>query len=187
MAALFRYKMGYVLLNLILLGLHTHTHTYIYILYTDVYIVNISYELGQYFGATSATFCVYAKLTHHVSTWPHWHCQRVIYWKIAWLFVTRSVSRKSQWVVNKAATCRLQLWIWSQFYQTRSAGSMDQGSTKNALLSIILSLQLLTFLACGMACSSHMTQNLVTVGAKLLTGEWFSFDPWSMDQADLVW
>ena len=37
------------------------------------------------------------------------------------------------------------------------------------------------------AVHSHRTQNLVTVGTKLLTGEWFSFDPWSMDQADLVW
>ena len=39
----------------------------------------------------------------------------------------------------------------------------------------------------GRACPSHMTQNLVTVGVKLLTGEGFLFDPWSMDQADLVW
>ena len=35
--------------------------------------------------------------------------------------------------------------------------------------------------------SSHMTQNLVTVGVKLLIREWFLFDPWSVDQADLVW
>ena len=58
---------------------------------------------------------------------------------------------------------------------------------RNALLSIILSLQLPNFVSCGRACPSHMTQNLVTVGAKLWTGEWFSFDPWSLDQADLVW
>ena len=57
----------------------------------------------------------------------------------------------------------------------------------NALLSTILSLQLPNFVSCGRACPSHRTQNLVTVGTKLLTGEWFSFDPWSMDQADLVW
>ena len=58
---------------------------------------------------------------------------------------------------------------------------------RNALLSTILSLQLPNFVSCGRACPSHMTQNLVTVGAKLWTGEWFSFDPWSLDQADLVW
>ena len=52
---------------------------------------------------------------------------------------------------------------------------------RNALLYTILSLQLPNFVSC------HMTQNLVTVGVKLLTGEWFLFDPWSMDQADLVW
>ena len=57
----------------------------------------------------------------------------------------------------------------------------------NILLSTILPLQLPNFVSCGRACPSHMTQNLVTVGAKLLTGEWFLFDPWSMDQADLVW
>ena len=34
---------------------------------------------------------------------------------------------------------------------------------------------------------SHMTQNLVTVGTKLWTVERFLVDPWSMDQADLVW
>ena len=58
---------------------------------------------------------------------------------------------------------------------------------RNALMSTILSLQLPNFVSCGRACPSHRTQNLVTVGTKLLTGEWFSFDPWSMDQADLVW
>ena len=34
---------------------------------------------------------------------------------------------------------------------------------------------------------SHMTQNFVTVGAKLWTAEHFLVDPWSTDQADLVW
>ena len=58
---------------------------------------------------------------------------------------------------------------------------------RNDLLSTVLSLQLPNFGSCGRACPSHMTQNLVTVGAKLFTGEWFSFDPWSMDHADLVW
>ena len=38
---------------------------------------------------------------------------------------------------------------------------------RNALLSTILYLQLPNFVWCGRACPSHMTQNLVTVGAKL--------------------
>ena len=42
---------------------------------------------------------------------------------------------------------------------------------RNALLSTILSLQLPNFVSCGRACPSHRTQNLVTVGTKLLTGE----------------
>ena len=37
----------------------------------------------------------------------------------------------------------------------------------NALLSTILHLQLPNFLSCGRDKPSHMTQNLVTVGAKL--------------------
>ena len=41
----------------------------------------------------------------------------------------------------------------------------------NALLSTILTLQLRNFVSCGRACPSHMTQNLVTVGTKLLKGE----------------
>ena len=56
---------------------------------------------------------------------------------------------------------------------------------RNALLSTILSLQLPNFVSCGRACPSHMTQNSVTLGAKLLTGEWFSFDPWSMEYTSL--
>ena len=58
---------------------------------------------------------------------------------------------------------------------------------ENALLSTISPVQLQNFVSCGRACPSHMTQNFVTVGMKLLIGEWFLFDPWSMDQADLVW
>ena len=58
---------------------------------------------------------------------------------------------------------------------------------RKALLSTIWPLQLPNFVSCGRDKPSHMTQNLVTVGAKLLTGEWFLLDPWSMDQADPVW
>ena len=57
----------------------------------------------------------------------------------------------------------------------------------NALLSTILRLQLRNFVSCGRACPSHMTQNLVTVGMKLFIGEWFLSNPWSMNQADLIW
>ena len=64
-------------------------------------------------------------------------------------------------------------------------GIKDQ--IKITLLPTISHLQLLNFVSCGRACPSHMTQNLVTVGAKFWTAECFLFDPWSMDQADLVW
>ena len=58
---------------------------------------------------------------------------------------------------------------------------------KMTLLSTISPLQLPNFVSCGRDKPSHMTQNLVTVGAKLWRTERFLVDPWSMDQADLVW
>ena len=45
-----------------------------------------------------------------------------------------------------------------------------KGQIGKALLSTILTLQLPNYVSCGRACPSHMTSNLVTVGAKLLTG-----------------
>ena len=58
---------------------------------------------------------------------------------------------------------------------------------KITLLPTISHLQLPNFVFCGRACPSHMTQNLVTVGAQLWTTERFLVDPWSMDYADPVW
>ena len=58
---------------------------------------------------------------------------------------------------------------------------------KITLLPTISHLLLPNFVSCGRACPSHMTQNLVTVGAKLWTAERFLVDPWSMDYADPVW
>ena len=57
-------------------------------------------------------------------------------------------------------------------------GIKDQ--IKITLLPTISHLQLLNFVSCGRACPSHMTQNLVTVGAKLWTAKSFLFDPWSL-------
>ena len=57
---------------------------------------------------------------------------------------------------------------------------------KITLLSAILSLQLPNFVSCGRDKPSHMTQHFVIVGA-MWTAEHFLVDPWSMDQADLVW
>ena len=55
------------------------------------------------------------------------------------------------------------------------------------LLPTISHLLLPNFVSCGRAWPSHMTQNLVTVGAKLWTADRFLVDPWSMDYADPVW
>ena len=52
-----------------------------------------------------------------------------------------------------------------------------KGQIKITLLPTILHLQLPNFVSCGRACPSHMTQNLVTVGAKLWTAERFLVDP----------
>ena len=58
---------------------------------------------------------------------------------------------------------------------------------KITIVPTISHLQLPNFVSCGRACPSHMTQNLVTVGAKLWTAERFLVDPWFMDYADPVW
>ena len=54
------------------------------------------------------------------------------------------------------------------FYQTRSAWSMDQGSNKKHS-------------------AVHNFAPTVTNFCVLKAVEWFLFDPWSLDQADLVW
>ena len=48
---------------------------------------------------------------------------------------------------------------------------------KITLLPTISHLLLPNFVSCGRACPSHMTQNLVTVGAKLRTADRFIVDP----------
>ena len=66
-------------------------------------------------------------------------------------------------------------------------GLCEGNQIKIILLPTISHLQLPNFVSCGRACPSHMTQNLVTVGAKLWTAERFLVDPWSTDYADPVW
>ena len=94
-----------------------------------------------------------------------------------------------QWV-SYASRLRC-LFVWyctgSAFIKRDQLDPWIKDQLRNALLSTVLSLQLPNFVSCGRACPSHMTQNLVTVGTKLLIGECFLFNPWSMDQADLVW
>ena len=96
----------------------------------------------------------------------------------------------STWTLNITSdfkSCVYQHITGSAFIKRDQLDPWIKDQLRNALLSTILSLQLPNFVSCGRACPSHMTQNLVTVGTKLLIGEWFLFDPWSMDQADLVW
>ena len=75
---------------------------------------------------------------------------------------------------------------WPHFYQTRSAWSMDQGSTKkrSAVHNFVPTVTKFWVMWEGLSLP-HDTKFGNCRG--LLTGKWFSFDPWSMDQADLVW
>ena len=57
----------------------------------------------------------------------------------------------------------------------RNPWIMDQ--IKITLLPTISHLLLPNFVSCGRDCPSHMTQNLVTVGAKLWTADRFIVDP----------
>ena len=81
-------------------------------------------------------------------------------------------------------------------YQTKPGSAFIKPDQRNpwikdqikiTLLPTISHLLLPNFVSCGRACPSHMTQNLVTVGAKLWTADRFIVDPWSMDYADPVW
>ena len=84
-------------------------------------------------------------------------------------------------------------WAWYQYSAGPTFIKADQldpwikDQIKITLLPTISHLLLPNFVSCGRACPSHMTQNLVTVGAKLWTADRFLVDPWSMDYADPVW
>ena len=87
-------------------------------------------------------------------------------------------------------TDRRQAIIWTNTGPTFiKPGQLDpwiKDQIKITLLPTVSHLLLPNFVSCGRACPSHMTQNLVTVGAKLWTAERFLVDPWSMDYADPV-
>ena len=70
-------------------------------------------------------------------------------------------------------------WPGSAFIKRDQLNPRIKDQLRKALLSTIWPLQLPNFVSCGRDKPSHMTQNLVTVGAKLLTGEWFLLDPCS--------
>ena len=78
-------------------------------------------------------------------------------------------------------------WPGSAFIKPDQLDPWIKDQIKITLLPTISHLQLPNFVSCGRACPSHMTQNLVTVGAKLWTTEHFLVDPRSMDYADPVW
>ena len=85
----------------------------------------------------------------------------------------------------------LQLWgkmvAGPTFIKPDQLDPWVKDQMKITLLSTVPPLQLPNFVSCGRDKPSHMKQNLVTVGTKLWTAERFLVDPWSMDQADLVW
>ena len=91
------------------------------------------------------------------------------------------------------AICKLVTWFiirqipGSAFIKPDQLDPWIKDQIKITLLPAVLHLQLPNFVSSGRACPSHMTQNLVTVGAKLWTAERFLVDPWSMDYADPVW
>ena len=58
-------------------------------------------------------------------------------------------------------------WPGSAFIKPDQRNPWIKDHLGNALLSTILHLQLPNFVSCGRDKPSHMTQNLVTVGAKL--------------------
>ena len=88
-----------------------------------------------------------------------------------------------QAVIHRAAYFR----PGSAFIKPDQRNPWIKDQIKITLLPTISHLLLPNFVSCGRDKPSHMTQNLVTVGAKLWTAERFLIDPWSMDYADPVW
>ena len=94
---------------------------------------------------------------------------------------------KSKYVSKSVALDKLPVTPGSAFIKPDQLDPWIKDQIKITLLPTISHLQLPNFVSCGRACPSHMTQNLVTVGAKLWTTEHFLVDPWSMYYADPVW
>ena len=65
----------------------------------------------------------------------------------------------------------------SAFIKPDQRNQWIKDQIKITLLPTISHLLLPNFVSCGRACPSHMTQNLVTVGAKLWTVDRFIVDP----------
>ena len=89
------------------------------------------------------------------------------------------------WMSVIALKIRLiELWIsmihtipGSAFIKPDQRNPWIKDQIKITLLPTISHLLLPNFVSCGRACPSHMTQNLVTVGAKLWTADRFIVDP----------
>ena len=116
-----------------------------------------------------------------------------------WVIIDWTLRNKLQWNFNqntKLSFTKMHLTIssakrpscpGSAFIKPDQRNPWIKDQIKITLLPTISHLLLPNFVSCGRACPSHMTQNLVTVGAKLWTADRFIVDPWSMDYADPVW
>ena len=72
------------------------------------------------------------------------------------------------------------------FFKPHQLDPWVKDQIKIPLLSTISPLQLPNFVLCRRDKPSHITQNFITVRAKLWTAVHFVIDPRSTDQADLV-
>ena len=104
-----------------------------------------------------------------------------------WMSCNRTPWRISQYQFRLSSSAFRQCWTGSAFIKPDQRNPWIKDQIKITLLPTISHLLLPNFVSCGRACPSHMTQNLVTVGAKLWTADRFIVDPWSMDYADPVW
>ena len=138
-------------------------------------------QKGRYFVITLmcslSSFTVFRIRYHFVYVPCQWettlHCNIISHWLGAYTKWTLRM-----YVLNYSG---------STFIKPDQPDPWIKDQIKIILLSTISPLQLPNFVSCGRDKPSHMTQNFVTVVAKLWTAERFLIDPWSMDQADLVW
>ena len=101
--------------------------------------------------------------------------------------VTRKMFPFDDVIMDSSSAMSVDITFGSAFIKPDQRNPWIKDQIKITLLPTISHLLLPNFVSCGRAFPSHMTQNLVTVGAKLWTADRFIVDPWSMDYADPVW
>ena len=153
---------------------------------TLIFIISLVYAPRYYdpHGVNFSYFSFYVR-TIYTHACTHIHTSTYIHvYKIRFFILYMYKHMEAH--MNRDLTDKF-MFPGSAFIKPDQRNPWIKDQIKITLLPTISHLLLPNFVSCGRACPSHMTQNLVTVGAKLWTADRFIVDPWSMDYADPVW